>query len=132
MVLRFFAYSESYKNFVHSVKDFIDNYAQLKQQNFQANKMAENFENMLDFVETHFPYGFKKSSSSNTTPRVRFEAISVGVHLALLEEPDLIPSPVSEWLSSDEFINHTRSDAANNKSKVIARIEYVRDKLLRK
>ncbi len=132
MVLRFFAYSDNYLKFIHSVKDFVDDYMKSKQNKFDGEKMAEDFENMLDFVETYFPHGFKKTTGSKTTPRVRFEAISVGVHLALKENPNLTPQPVFDWLYSEEFMKHTKSDAANNKNKVIARIEYVRDKLLEK
>lgn len=133
MVLRFFAYSEKYKSFVHVVRDFLDEYMKEKQEGFNAevaNKLREDFEDMLDFVWKYFPYGFKKSYNARTTPRVRFEAISVGVHLALEIKPDLIPKDVTAWLESDEFKEHTRSDAANNRNKVLARFEYVRDKLL--
>lgn len=135
MVLRFFAYSENYRNFVHIVKDFLDEYMSGKQRIFDA-EMADNmrvdFENMLDFVDKHFPYGFRKSPDALSTPRVRFESISVGVHLALKENPDLVPKDVHKWLNSKEFLEHTSSDAANNKAKVLGRIEFVRDKLLEK
>lgn len=130
MVLRFFAYAENYQNFAHIVRDFLDDYMKLKQKEFDVGTLAEYFENMLDFVGNYFPYGFKKSPSFKSTPRVRFEAISVGVHLALQENPNLNPPPVADWLNSEEFKGHTRSDAANNRNKVIGRIEYVRDKLL--
>ena len=95
-----------------------------------ANNLREDFENMLDFVWKYFPYGFKKSPNAGTTPRVRFEAISVGVHLALKAIPDLIPKDVTRWLESEEFKEHTRSDASNNRNKVLARFDYVRDRLL--
>ena len=132
MILRFFAYAENYENFDHIVKDFLDSFIEEKQKNFNAEELAKNFENMLDFADKHFPYGFKKSPNAKSTPRVRFEALSVGIHLALKENPKLIPNPVSDWLNSDKFKIHTRSDASNTKSKVINRIEYVRDKLLEK
>lgn len=132
LVLRFFAYSENYKSFVHIVKDFVDNYAKSKQGNIDVSFLSLAFENMLDFVDKHFPYGFKKSKNAKSTPRVRFEALAVGVHLALKQKPDLIPPPVEKWLEHADFKKHTRSHAANNKNKVIARFEYVRDKLLGK
>jgi len=133
MVLRFFAYAENYQNFVHIVRDFLDEYMESKKEGFEAEKMANDFEDMLDFVYIHFPHGFKKSLNAKSTPRVRFESLSVGVYLALQKKPDLIPAnPVKSWLYSDEFMKHTRSDSANNKNQVIARIEYVRDKLLEK
>lgn len=130
MVLRFFAYSENYQNFVHSVKGFVDDYVIAKKDNFDATEMLLRFEDVLDFADRFFPYGFRKSPNYKSTPRVRFEAISVGIHLALKEKPDLVPSPVIYWLESPKFKEYTTSDAANNKSKVLGRIEYVRDKLL--
>ena len=61
---------------------------------------------------------------------VRFEALSVGIHLALKEKPDLtIPNDIS-WLESEELMKHTRSDASNSRPKVKARIEYIKNKLL--
>ena len=63
-------------------------------------------------------------------PRIRFEAIAVGATLALREQPNLKPGPVSAWLDSKAFIQHTRSDASNSKPKLRNRIHYVRDHLL--
>ena len=65
------------------------------------------------------------------TPRIRFEALSVGIALALRQDPDLLPVSMG-WLDSDEFKAHMRSDASNSKPKVISRIEFVRDNLLKK
>jgi len=94
-----------------------------------VNPMIQEFETMLKFVDDHFPHGFVKTEKAQTTPRVRFEAIAVGVALALRKRPDLTVSNLA-WLHSAEFKKHTTSDASNSKPKVIARIEYVRDKLL--
>jgi uncharacterized protein with ParB-like and HNH nuclease domain len=133
LVLRFFAYTENYLNFVHLVNDFLSDYMKEKQENFNADEMAETFEDMLDFVDKYFPYGFRKSQNHNSTPRVRFEAIAVGVSLAQKENPNLKPSiPVTNWLNSVDFEEITTTDAANNKSKLVGRVEFVRDKLLGK
>jgi hypothetical protein len=86
---------------------------------------------MLDFVEKYFPNGFSKAKGHVKTPRIRFEAISVGVALALREKSNLEPKSI-EWLDSPEFKEYTTSDASNSKPKVIKRIEYVRDQLLGK
>jgi hypothetical protein len=133
MVLRFFAYSDKYMKFVHRVDEFLNTYTQDMSKHFDAAQMAEDFENMLDFVEKHFPYGFKKTENHASTPRVRFEAIAVGVNLALKEKPNLkLSVPVIEWLESVAFLDQVTTDAANNRNKVIGRIEFVRDKLLGK
>ena len=81
------------------------------------------------FVREHFEFGFAKSQNATTTPRVRFEAISVGVALALKEQPELSVDNV-DWIHSPEFKEHTTSDASNNEGKLVARVEYVRDQLL--
>lgn len=88
-----------------------------------------DFERTLAFVRDHFEFGFAKSQNATTTPRVRFEAIAVGVALALKEKPDLNVDNV-DWINSDAFKEQTTSDASNNEGKLAARVEYVRDRLL--
>ena len=131
MVLRYFAYANGYKTFKKSVRQFLDDYIKLNQTDFTESALEFDFMNMLNFVETYFPNGFKKNSKNTSVPRVRFEAISVGVTLALREIPDLHPAtPIESWIYSNEFINLTVSDASNSKPRVAARVEYVRDRLL--
>lgn len=131
LVLRYFAYSEKYQHFTHRVDVFLDDYIKVKHTNgFDEIGMKAQFEEMLNFVNENFTYGFKKALNHNTTPRVRFETISVGVTLALRIKSKLQPVNVNTWLNSQEFEVHTTSDAANNRLKVVGRIEFVRDKLL--
>ena len=85
---------------------------------------------ILDFVDKFFPNGFSKKKGHVRTPRIRFEAISVGVALALEQNSNLVPKTL-DWLESQEFKEYTTSDASNSKPKVIQRIEYVRDQLLK-
>jgi hypothetical protein len=129
-VLRFFAYLNNYKNFDKRVNVFLNEY--LEEHNhtgIDRDGMQKEFKTMLDFVEQHLPNGFSKKEGHVRTPRIRFEAISVGVALALREKSDLKPKSV-KWLDSPEFKHYTTSDASNSKPKVIKRIEYVRDQLL--
>lgn len=130
-VLRFFAYLENYLNFRPGVKDFLNEYMESHKDitGSDVDCMIQKFETMLKFVDDYFPHGFVKTDKAQTTPRVRFEAIAVGVALALREQPNLMVSNL-DWLYSEEFKKHTTSDASNSNSRVIARIEYVRDKLL--
>lgn len=132
-VLRFFAYLENYLNFDKRVVDFLDEYLEAHQPGFDETKaapMRAEFQRTLEFVARYFaPNGFRKRAGHTRTPRIRFEAISVGVALALRENPTLVPANL-DWLESDEFKKHTTSDASNSRPKVKARIEYVRDRLL--
>lgn len=129
LILRFFAYVNDYMSFVHDVNKFLDKFLIENMESFDENQYRADFENMLDFVERNFPNGFAKTASSGTTPRVRFEAIAVGTALALKQNEHLTIHNV-DWLESDEFKEHTTSDASNNQGKLRARIEYVRDELL--
>ena len=106
LVLRFFAFLNNYKNFNHRVDEFLDSYVESVKDSFDQKKFKMEFENMLAFVDKYFENGFKKTKTSKSTPRVRFEAIAVGVGLALRENPSLIPSSM-EWLGSEEFKMHT-------------------------
>ncbi|MCK9157002.1 MAG: hypothetical protein M0P12_13070 [Paludibacteraceae bacterium] len=130
LALRFFAYSESYLEFKHDVAPFLDMFVMKQKKGFDMGRLQGNFDRVNNFVHKYFqpPY-FATPKRSNATPRVRFEAISVGVHLALLKNPNL-ENPDLTWLNSDEFKYHTTTDASNNQGKLKARIEFVRDCLL--
>ncbi len=131
-VLRFFAYLENYKHFDRKVVDFLNDYLEKTQQSFDDKKKADmmkEWSRMLAFVERTFPNGFSKAKGHSRTPRIRYEAISVGSALALRQNPKLKPSSV-DWLESEDFKEYTTSDASNSRPKVVKRIEYVRDELL--
>jgi hypothetical protein len=132
LISRFYALSNNYKNFVHSVKDFMDDYIIEIGKEFNddiKNSFRSELLDTLSFVNKNFPNGLKKSSTAKSIPRVRFEALSVGTVLALRENPDLKITNVN-WIDSDEFKKWTTSDGANSKTKVTGRIEFVRDCLL--
>lgn len=131
LVLRFFAYLYNYQNFEHEVTPFLNAFLANNLETFDEAQYKSDFESMLKFVKEHFDFGFAKTKNATTTPRVRFEAISVGVALALKECQDLHVDDIA-WIDSDEFKEHTTSDASNNEGKLTARVEYVRDKLLRR
>ncbi|MGH8489597.1 MAG: DUF262 domain-containing protein [Gammaproteobacteria bacterium] len=132
-VLRFFAYLDNYLNFDKRVVVFLNDYLEKHQPGFDETKaapMRAEYKRMLEFVDEYFgPNGFRKGAKHGRTPRIRFEALSVGVALALREKPDLVPASL-DWIESDEFKKHTTSDASNSRPKVKARIEFVRDRLL--
>lgn len=135
LVLRFFAYLNNLDNYKGYVAPFIDDYLNDRANDVSSSDVDDfinEFNQMLNFVNDHFPMGFKKTPTSKTTPRARYEAIAVGTALALRENPHLqIPlSPVSEWLFDKEFETIVTADSANNSSQLKNRIFYVKDKLL--
>jgi len=129
MLARFFAYRDHYREFNKSVNDFINDYVdELNNNGFDVDEYRRKFNEMIAFVDEYFPIGFKKSASNMSVPRIRFEAIAVGVSLALdagCNEPESMG-----WLESEEFLKLTRSDASNSRPKLINRIHFVRDSLL--
>lgn len=130
LVLRFFAYLNNYRNFEKRVDEFLDNYLDsMNKEDFNESDFRETFNQMLNFINDNFQYGFKKNKTNNSVPRIRFEALSVGAALALKENPHLVAKDTS-WLGSKEFGHLTRSDASNSRPKLINRIHYVRDNLL--
>jgi hypothetical protein len=131
LILRFFAYSDQYHRFRHDVQKFLDDYVETCQSTFDKERMSIEFTRMLAFVDRYIPSGFAKESDSATTPRVRFEAISVGVNLALRHQQNLHPQSMS-WLNSDAFAKHTTTHASNSLPRLKGRVEFVRDALLEK
>lgn len=130
LVLRYFAYIDNYLNFDKSVDEFLTDILQEGNKNFEEARLQKEFLDMLNFVHQYFPDGFRKNGNNNSVPRIRFEALAVGITLALRINPDLKPKNVTDWLISDEFKTHTRSDASNSRPKVRNRIHFVRDNLL--
>ncbi len=129
-VLRFFAYLNDYEEFKHSVKGFLDDYLEkMNQEEFDEVSMKTEFDSAMQFAKKYYPYGFNKPDLGRT-PRIRFEALSVGAAIALRENPNLIPQNVEDWIYSNEFQLLIASDASNSKPKVVSRLHYVRDNLL--
>jgi hypothetical protein len=131
LILRFFAYSENYLEFKYSVIDFLNDYIKEKnEQGFDKIAMTKKFQQMLEFVSAYFSNGFLRKQGANKTPRIRFEAISVGVGLALSIKPDLQPLPI-DWLDTDEFIREiSGGSSVNTPTNVRSRINFVKKKLL--
>lgn len=128
--LRFFAYAERYLDFNKSVKEFLDEYVKAKNADFNETAMKAEYEQMLRFVDKYFPEKGFRRRNFKTAKRVRFEAIAVGVSLALRSDAALRPRDTEEWSEGKEFLKLTTSDSSNSKPRVKQRIEYVRDHLL--
>lgn len=132
LVLRYFAYCDTYLDFKHDVSKFLNAYLKENQTSFGRVKLLRQFDQMVKFATTYLPNGFKKTESSKSVPRVRFEALACGITLALRDNPRLKPSPenIETWINSKQFNDLVSSDASNSLPRLKARIEYVRDRLL--
>jgi len=85
---------------------------------------------MVAFIHQHCKFGFRKTENAKTTPRSRFEAISVGTIQALRSKKQINTTRIPEWITSKEFIKITGSDGANAKRRLQGRIDYVKEKLV--
>lgn len=131
LVLRYFAYSDRYAEFKHSVKGFLNEYLiEMNDADYVEEELWQGFKRMLDFVEESFEGGFAKSATATSTPRVRFEALAIGSNLALIEEPELTPIDGDRLTSSREFLVLTTSHGSNSGPRLRARINYVKDYIL--
>jgi hypothetical protein len=135
LITRFFAYTNDYKSFEHEVSAFLDNFVENHKNKFDRAAFETEFDAMLDFVGKHFSNGFRRNANGKFVPRARFEAIAVGVALALREKSDLSPAVPTDWADitaehGARFKYHTTTHASNNKSRVVGRIEYVKNMLL--
>jgi len=146
LVLRFFAFSETYPTFVldkvdlewTGVERFLDKYLDMKNETATDSEMdskLQQFEKMLAFVKRTFQNGFAKRSDSTGTSRPYFEAIAVGSHLAIEKEPNLkVTTP--NWINFDykrpnEFYQLLSGRYHTHKpDQLRQRIEFVRDHLL--
>lgn len=138
LVTRFFAYADGYPNFEgykDRVAEYLDKYTETMDRKFaeqtgSRDQYTTRFKDMLNYVKGAIgDLGFRKIPTGNSTPHARFEAISVGVAIALAQNPDL-PIQEMSWVMDEEFQQLVRSDSANVKAKLKARIDYVADKLL--
>jgi hypothetical protein len=128
LIIRFFAYSESYKSVKTGVNEFLNDYVESKNKSFDKVQFYDEFDKMLKFVDKYIPNGFVKGDKSSKTPRVRFDALSVGVNLAIKDYPKLKISD-TEWLNSKMFNELITKGGQNAPTAIKNRIEYVYEKL---
>jgi hypothetical protein len=129
LVLRFFAYSQNLENYKGSVNEFLDSYTKKMNDVTDFTVLKMQFNSMLNYVEANFTHGFLKGGHHTSTPRVRFEAIAVGVNLAL-QENSSPASSVESWLDTAEFTAEVTGSSTNTPIRLKSRIEFVKNKIL--
>jgi uncharacterized protein with ParB-like and HNH nuclease domain len=92
----------------------------------EIDRLHTNLIEMLDFVAKNFPNGFKREKSKSVA-RIVFEAISVGVHLAIKEDKTIKERKIdTSWIKNDKKFVSSITQA----HKIIERINIVKDNLL--
>lgn len=147
LLLRYFALIQLYKAFPEKkgiakvLDEFLDKQNKIfdkmspEERESKLEGMYKDFCSVLDFVKKYSVYGFRNRHNPQTK-RTVFEAIAVGVHLALKVTPNLVISKekMDGILQSEKFstlvIDHIANKWAYSPERVKERIEYVRDSLL--
>lgn len=133
MILRFFAYRLDFDNYKKEVSVFLDDFMRKVNEgdiSYDKTRYKNLFEEMLYFVKDNFdPLFFKKSKNNLDVPKIRFEAMSLGVSFALEEDPNVFCEN-TDWIFEKTFLNLTRSDASNSRPKLIDRTTYVKNMIL--
>ena len=122
-VLRFFAFANKYKDFQHSVKDFLNDYCkEMKSATPEKlSQMREDFTKTFEYLALCFPAGIRVNNRK-VSPVNLYEGVSVGAFLALQKEPQIKAIHDLEWMKSDRMIDATKG-ATNTSWRVEQRIE---------
>jgi hypothetical protein len=123
LVLRFFAYLYNYKNFDHSVVDFLNEYMQEASKQFDYSAGRSLFEKTFKTLAEILPKGIVRTSTRNVTPINLFESVTVGCALAISKNKPINKKNPYKWIGSPELTDIT-TGATNSKTMVKKRIEY--------
>ncbi|YCK82650.1 DUF262 domain-containing protein [Arthrobacter sp. D3-18] len=126
-VLRFFAFTERYATFEHSVKDFLNGFCADAAADPNVEERAELFRKTFTLLAKTFPNGLK--TRKGTTPVNLFEGVAAGAALAIQHDPSLRPVTDTSWIASEEMKKMT-TGATNNRRRVSGRVEFSRDSFL--
>jgi hypothetical protein len=128
-VLRFFAYSERYKLFDHSVKEFLTDYMIEKSEKTPDASLTKIYRRTMAWLASAIPNGIVRGTRS-ITPINLYEAVAVGASLALQQKPLIQKKLLKPCVNSEELKKLT-TGATNSRNMVVGRIEFVRDALLK-
>lgn len=126
-VLRFFAFTERYSEFDHSVTDFLNDYISDAVKDPRAADRRAEFTKTFALLSGTFPDGVK--TRKGATPVNLFEGLSAGAALALRQNGSLKPPTDVSWVSSPELRSLT-TGATNSKLRVVGRVEFCRERFL--
>jgi len=135
LILRFFAFSDNYPNFNFKeggIARFLDNYLADINKSWNENISNEKwneFQTTIDFVKKNIEFGFSKTKATGVS-RVYFEALSVGINLAIKSGKQLVEDrgEINQILTAPSFLSEISGRYnTHSKTKINKRIEYIRD-----
>jgi len=127
LALKFFAYYEQQDKFVHSVEGFLNDYMKEKTSSFKNSKeLKQIFDETFSKLHRNLPGGIVRGIRVNTTPIVLYEAISVGVAMALNEGKEIDGEKLSGLLNNSKLKKLT-TGATNSRKMLLDRIQLVKE-----
>lgn len=132
LILKFFAYFEDRESFVHSVKEFLNEYMAKKTKTFTNEGVFESlFKDTFALINNLLPHGIVRGNRKNITPLILYEAIAIGVADILNDgKAKAITAEKLKTLLDDEDLKKLTTGATNSRNKLYERIEYVKNKLV--
>lgn len=132
LVLKYFAYYEDRQIFVHSVKEFLNEYMKKKTRAFNnRNVLLELYTRTFRIIDTLLPNGIVRGNRTNITPLILYEAITIGVADTINQDNEaLITTEKLQHLLNDDELKRLTTGATNSRAKVIDRISYVNNYLI--
>ena len=138
LILRFFALADNYPKYktqYQGIGAYLDEYMNAKNSTFTSEEADEKYTSLikvLEFVNENFENGFSKKRNQGVS-RVFFEAISVGVTLAIDENNKVDAQKINleKILKLDNFLKAISGDRpTHSKDKINRRIELVKKYIL--
>ena len=132
LVLRFLAYTDHYTEVGHDVAKYLDKFLLSNQDDFDEERYRREFANMCNCLKNSLGESAGEVFKNNVgkIANSRYEAISVGVALAMRENLDLLTSANFDFIKEEDFTKLVRGDGSNNPGRLKGRIEFVKSKLL--
>ncbi|MDE5759198.1 MAG: DUF262 domain-containing protein, partial [Allobaculum sp.] len=143
LILRFFAFFDAYPNYRDverlGVAKYLDHYLEQANSSYTQEIHKEKkhlFLKMVDFISKTYPnQGFAKKPNTSGVSKPYFEAISVGISLALKENPNITPHILNSLIIDKKARNSFFETIegryrTHTASKILNRINYVKDAYL--
>lgn len=124
LVLKFFAYLNDQKSFVHSVVDFLNDYMEKVTKKFDYNSNREIFEYVFSTLASVLPMGIRRKAK---TPVILYEAMSVGAARVYKKRKKINTNGIESWMVSKDLEVLT-TGATNSQKMLTGRINYCIDK----
>jgi hypothetical protein len=128
-VLRFFAFTDKYKDFEHSVEEFLNDYMKAASTHFAMAIREKEFRQVFRELAHIYPRGIMRPQRKGNTPLILYEGITVGAVFAIRKNGRLESKGLSEWMGSPKLREYT-TEATNSSRAVRGRIEFCRDRFL--